>query len=485
MKVGILSMFPSPAVQSGPAIHTRFLHAGLSRRGHHVTLMGPDTGGVAPIDGNRDFLFPGFSYPTHPNVKIAMPGNPRERFAARPDVDVIHGQANDHMLHYGVWARAMWGIPFLNTHIIHMPTHSHFLLSDRLYQNDFVRKWWYERSHDMERSFAENLYNKGDCFVVQSRHLVRYWRERGVTVPIEVVGRPINPDVFSKPAACDPFPAHFPSGRRLLVVCRHDREKNLHTLIDLFANEIAPRHKDVTLTLVGDGHDHTNLVQQALATAHADRIIFAGEANHSELVDWYAHADLFVYTSVSETFGNVVNEALWCGVPVVAFDDKMGVAGQVVDRVNGALIDPEQDGAHARFATATLALLGNRQLRQQLGGEAANLARRTAHPDVVLSRFEQIYKDAQRHRAETLPVPLCERSRAAQLAAFARHYGAWGLWNGLLLSVAHTATRMGASRSGGYEQHAQAVRMVAAAREQHIDIAPPAQSVRPMAQPAA
>lgn len=477
MKVGILSQFPSPAVQSGPAIHTRFLHDGLVRRGHRVTMMGPDTGTLAPVEGSQDFLFPSFGYPTHPNVKVSMPGSPRGLFTKRPDVDVIHGQANCHMMHYGVWARQMWGIPYLNTHIIHLPTHSHFILSDRLFQADQVREFLRERAYDMERNFAEHVYNQSDAFIVQSRHMVKYWRERGVTVPIEVVGRPINPDIFSRPSGVDPFPARFKAGRRLLVVCRHDREKSLDQLIDIFAREIAPRSKDVTLTLVGDGHDHLNLVQQALATPYADRIHFSGEVSHRALVDWYAHADLFVYTSVSETFGNVVNEALWCGVPVVAFDDRMGVAGQVVDRVNGALVDPHAEDAAARFATTTLALLRNPAVRQQLGGEAANLARRTAHPDVVLGRFEQIYRDAVKHRKETLPVPLEKRSRLAQVAAFSRHYAAWAWWNGAVLALGRAAKGLGAARTGGALQHAEATRLVEEAATRPV--------TRPVARPAA
>lgn len=478
MKVGILSQFPSPAVQSGPAIHTRFLHDGLKRRGHTVTMMGPDTGTLAPVEGTQEFLFPAFGYATHPNVKVSMPGSPRELFTRRPDVDVIHGQANCHMLHYGVWARQMWGIPFLNTHIIHLPTHSHFVLSDRLFASDNVRAWFRERAEDMERNFAEHVYNQSDAFIVQSRHMVKYWRERGVTVPIEVVGRPVNPGVFSRPSLTDPFPAHFKAGRRLLVVCRHDREKSLDQLIKIFVEVIAPQSRDVTLTLVGDGHDHVNLVQQALASPYAERIHFPGEVAHQALVDWYAHADLFVYTSVSETFGNVVNEALWCGVPVVAFDDRMGVAGQVVDRVNGALIDPSREDAETRFGMTALSLLRNQALRQQLGGEAANLSRRTAHPDVVLSRFEQIYRDAARHRRETLPVTLDQRSRLAQWAAFTRHYAAWAWWNGALITLGHTAKGLGASRSGAALQHAEAERLVAEAERR-------GPVTRPVARPAA
>lgn len=480
MKVGILTQFPSPAVQSGPAIHTRFLFHGLKGRGHGVMMMGPNTDRVTPVEGSRDYLFPSFAYATHPNVKVSMPGSPLGLFAKRPNVDVIHGQANCHMLHYGVWARQMWGIPFLNTHIIHLPTHSHFVLSDRLFANQTVRQFMFDRALDMERYFAQHVYNQGDAFIVQSRHMVKYWRDRGVTVPIEVVGRPINPDNFSRSALSDPFPAGFAPGRRLLVVCRHDREKSLDQLVRIFVENIAPRSDDVTLTLVGDGHDHKNLVEQALASPYAKRIHFAGEVDHQRLVDWYAHADLFVYTSVSETFGNVVNEALWCGLPVLAFDDRMGVAGQVVDRVNGALVDPSRDDAEARFGRAALALLKNQALRQQLGGEAANLARRTAHPDVVLSRFERIYRDAKRHREEVLPTTLSQRSRLRQLAAFSKHYASWAWWNGALLTLGATAKNLGASRTGGALQHAEAQRMVAEAEERRLR-----PITRPWARPAA
>lgn len=471
LKVGILTQFPSPAVQSGPAIHTRFLREGLERRGHRVTMMGPDTGAVAPVEGDKDFLFPSFAYATHPNVKVSMPGRPSHLFADRPDVDIIHGQANCHMKHYGVWAREMWGIPFLNTHIIHLPTHSHFVLSDSLFANETVREWMRARAEDMERYFASHIYNKSDGFIVQSKHMVSYWRERGVTAPIHVVGRPINPEIFSRPAGADPFPANFAKGHRLLVVCRHDREKNLHRLIDIFARHIAPADPKATLTLVGDGHDHLNLVAQALETPVSSRIFFPGEVNHKTLTDWYGHADLFTYTSVSETFGNVVNEALWTGVPVVAFDDGMGVAGQMTDGVNGALVPyfgiPDAD---ERFARATLSLLAQPELRASMGFEARRLSRGSAHPDVVLGRFEQIYRDSILHRKETLPVPLEKQGKLAQMRAFSRHYAAWAWWNGALITLGHTAKGLGASRTGGAEQHAEAEKLVAKTAEQRRPI---------------
>ena len=451
-----MTEYPSPAVQSGPAIHTKFLFEGMQRRGHDVVLMGPDTGSEVPIDHHEVQLYRGFGYPTHPKVKIPMPG-PWKTMWNAPQVDVVHSQTNTHMVHYAVWMRKMWQIPLLNTHTVHLPTHSHFILSDRLYESDRIRNLVRRQADAVELNFA-NLYNMGDCLIVQSRHFVDYWRQRGVKVPIEVVGRPIDPAKFSQQPGPDPFPRGYAVGKRLLVVSRHDREKSLDHLIRIFVEHIAPNDPNVTLTLVGDGHDHANLVEQAHRSPYGDRIHFPGEAKHQQLVDWYAHGDVFVYTSVSETFGNVVNEALWCGLPTVALDDHMGVAHQVADEVNGFLVKPNRLLTNEGFAAACLLLTSAPPLRRRMSEEAINLARANSHPDVVLSRFERIYGEAKAHCVERVREPLSERSPIAQARSLAGHLSKWSWYNGLLLTIAHAVTRLGASRKGGASQHEAVVR---------------------------
>jgi 1,2-diacylglycerol 3-alpha-glucosyltransferase len=463
MRVGILTDYPSPAVQSGPAIHTRFLKGQLEKRGHSTVLMGPDTGSVVPVDGLETQLYRGVSYPTHPRTKVALPGSMKSMLRP-PMVDVIHGQTNQHMIWYATWIRQMYQVPVLNTHTIHIPTHSHFLLSDRLWENPTVRSFLLKQADDVEQSFVR-MYNLCDGLIVQSRHFVDYWRERGVSCPIDVVGRPIDPKTFSRQAGPDPFPRDFVAGKRMVVVSRHDREKRLEHLIELFARHIAPHDDEVTLTLVGDGHDHANLVDLAARLPHADRVFFPGESPHERLVDWYSHADLFVYSSLSETFGNVVNEALWCGLPVVALDDKMGVAHQVADGVNGFLVAPGRADTDERFAAACLALCNDRGMQQRMGEKAANLSRSTSHPEVVVDRFEAIYARAKEHVLRAVPEPLSERSRYQQGKALAHALGMWTWWNGILLTIAHTATRLGAGRSGGASQHDAVVERLRAHRE--------------------
>ena len=455
MRVGILTEYPSIAVQSGPAIHTQFLRQNLIKNGHDVVLMGPDTGCEAPVGDDQNHLYPAFPYPTHPKVKVAMPGK-LGRMLKPPKMDVIHSQTSSHMVHYALWIREMWQVPVVNTHVIHLPTHCHFLLSDRLWDNPFFRSVLKQQADDVEQNFAK-IYNQSDHLVVQSRYFVDYWRDRGVTVPMSVIGRPINPAVFSKQPLEDPFPRRFKVGKRLLVACRHDREKSLEQLIDIFISEIAPQDPDVTLTLVGDGHDHANLVARGMSSPFASRIFFPGEVEHARLVEWYSHADVFVYTSVSETFGNVINEALWCGLPVVALNDRMGVAHQVANEVNGFLIEPNRVNTESRFAAAVHELVNSRSMRRTMGEAAANLSRRTSHPDVVVSRHENMYREAKQHCVRSIPTPLQARNRIAQWRALSKRLGTWVLWNSILLGVAHTATRLGAARTGGASQHAEVI----------------------------
>ena len=135
----------------------------------------------------------------------------------------------------------------------------------------------------------------------------------------------------------DPYRYDFKRGYRLVVACRHAGEKSLDELLKVFAQEILPKTSDASLTLIGDGPVHKALKQLAKTLGIAHRTEFVGELAQKDLLTWYHHADMFVYTSLSETFGQVISETLWMGTPVVAYDDKMGVAYQVHDGKNGIL----------------------------------------------------------------------------------------------------------------------------------------------------
>jgi len=357
-------------------------------------------------------------------------------------VDLIHGQTQTHMIHYANWMRRMFRIPTLHTYIVDLPTHSHIVLSDALYNWKPARDWAYNTaSGKLELSWVD-MYNQSDVLIVQNRFQADRWREKGVKSLIRVVGRPLDPSRFDVPRTKDPFPEHFPKGKRLMVACRHDREKDLHLLIRTFAHRIAPADPEFSLTLIGNGHYQDKLIKQAEASGYGDRIWFPGEVRHQQLAQWYKSADIFVYASISETFGNVINEALWCGLPVVALNDRLGVAHQIRDGVNGLLIEPHRRDTEGLFARAILDLVRHPDARGRFSANAARISRETSHPDAVVRRFEGIYEEATEHCREHIRRPLSEESRASQLAALLPGLGTWTKYTTMLLGLAHVATRM-------------------------------------------
>jgi len=246
-------------------------------------------------------------------------------------------------------------------------------------------------------------YNASDGLIVLSEGLGQYWREQGVVVPIHVIPRCVDPKLFDRAEQPDPFPANAARGYRLLCVCRHSPEKSVGRLLRIFAELIAPAVPDATLTLVGDGPDHDVLRAQALALGIADRTYFPGEQALGEVAAWYQHADVFVYTSLSETYGQVIGEALFSALPAVAFEDGMGVSQQISNGKTGILVPPGPDerAANWRFAGEVATLLRDPARRQELAQGARRLSRARDRVDQTVERYYAAFESAREHFLRT------------------------------------------------------------------------------------
>jgi glycosyltransferase involved in cell wall biosynthesis len=104
-------------------------------------------------------------------------------------------------------------------------------------------------------------------------------------------------------------------GRMLFFVGRHTDQKGISHLLYAVSKL---RRDDVTLVLGGTGHLTDQLKRFAELLGIEDRVIFAGYVPQEELGDYYASADLFVSSSLSEPFGITIVEALSVGTRVVA-----------------------------------------------------------------------------------------------------------------------------------------------------------------------
>ena len=107
---------------------------------------------------------------------------------------------------------------------------------------------------------------------------------------------------------------------------------------------------------------------------------FVGYRAGEDLADHYAAADLFAFASLTETFGNVILEAMASGLPVVAV--RAGGVGETVQPgVTGPLIEP--DDPPARFAEALIRLVDDADGRRRMA-EAARAYALTQTWDAIM-----------------------------------------------------------------------------------------------------
>jgi glycosyltransferase involved in cell wall biosynthesis len=254
------------------------------------------------------------------------------------------------------------------------------------YHTRFVSYFPYYGLGKWERlgwSFLSWFYNRCDMTFAPSSSAAMELGDHGVR-PVELWTRGIDAERFS-PRHRDAVLRQqiAPSGSPvLLFVGRLVREKDVDVLVD--ATEIlSARGQQFVVAFVGDGPMQDEL-NERLPDA-----VFAGYQSGPELSRWYASADVFVFPSTTETFGNVILEAFASGLPAVG-TRAGGVQDLIQTGFNGLLAPPRDSLA---FANAIEAILRNRQFRARLRAGALQTASQYRWPAVnrrLLASYEQV-----------------------------------------------------------------------------------------------
>jgi len=403
-RIGILTDHLRVSYANGSSFASQFLRREFAKREHDVTIIGPRDPEAVPGDlPTRHLAFDSRPLRNHPGVHLPFPSTSALRRLGRERLDVLLGQTCTGMLEVGSWLRQVQRVPYLCVNTVHLPSVYNVLLPAILFRSRRVQRLFEETIIPRVERQTIEAYNQSDGLIVLSEGMADYWRQRGLRVPVFVIPRSVEPQVFDRRPGSDPFDARAPRGGRLLCVCRHTREKSVERLIQIFARHVAPRDARATLTLVGDGPDHDAFLALSERLGVGERVFFPGEEPLSRVPDYYRNADLFVYASLSETYGQVISEASWCGLGAVALDDGMGVCSQIVDGQTGLLIDTRRPGADvdADFGRAVLALLHDPNARLQMGARAARYTRARVAPERIVERYYDAFAEARRHLAES------------------------------------------------------------------------------------
>jgi 1,2-diacylglycerol 3-alpha-glucosyltransferase len=403
-RLGILNDYVRIPYANGSSFASQLLYREFTARGHEVSVVGPrDRAATAAELPRRHVELPSVPVRMHPGVHMPFPSREALATVAAQNFDLVLGQTGTALLNLGVWLRRTRGVPMLCVNTVHLASVYDVILPDKLHESERFRGFCADTVVPFMEAQAARMYNESDGLIVLSEGLKGYWRERGVRVPIHVIPRCIDPTVFDGVERPDPFPRSASRGHRLLCICRHTREKSVSRLLKIFAELIAPAVPDATLTLVGDGPDHDVFRAEALELGIADRTFFPGEQALNEISAWYQHADVFVYASLSETYGQVISEALWSGLPVVAFEDGMGVSQQIESGKNGILVPagPDERASNWRFAGEVAAFLRDPARRHHFGHAARRTAFERSSVEVAVRRYYQAFESAREHCLRT------------------------------------------------------------------------------------
>src|ERR1700736_943367 len=348
----------------------------LRRPGHRVIVVAP-----AHPEGDEEhpdvFHLRSTSFPFYPGYRMAFPLPPKV-IANLPAVpfDVIHAQTFFFIGCLGAYLARLRTTPLFFTYHTKFEDYLHYLpVHQRITKPQTL---W------LSREFS----NQCDRIIAPSQGTADLLRSYGITAPLEILPGGVDLESFGPDA---PEPAVIRDARPgpvVLSVGRLGKEKNLDLLLDAFAL-VLRSYPGATLIMVGDGPYREELERRAEAIGAAGRIIFVGALEQAQLGAYYRNADVFLFTSLTETQGLVLVEALAHGLPVVAVD--CPVTREIVVGESGILTS---DSAGALAEALASVLNGS--------VERSGAARRAAAPfsvDALAERLEMLYLSARSESA--------------------------------------------------------------------------------------
>ncbi|HVN03467.1 MAG TPA: glycosyltransferase [Bryobacteraceae bacterium] len=234
-------------------------------------------------------------------------------------------------------------------------------------------------AHAVEDFVMERVcwfFSRGEMIFAPNPELIALLKER-TGRPVFPMGRGVDTDLF-RPSRRNRTDSTLVLG----YVGRLMPEKNLRLLVRLEAALRAAGIKDFHFQFTGAGSE------RAWLERNLPRAQFTGVLTGETLARAYADLDIFVFPSRTDTFGNVVQEALASGVPAVV-TDAGGPRFIVRDGVTGYVAQSDD-----QFCERTIELARDAGLRRRMGGEAQRQVESSSWDRV----FEEVYARYDRPR---------------------------------------------------------------------------------------
>lgn len=354
-----------PPEINGVAMTISRLVDGLRTNGHRVNVVRPKQ----PLDAEHsDLTLPGFPLPGYAGLRFGLPAKRRlcaEWRRVRPDV--VHVVTEGPLGWSAVAAARALNIPVTSGF------HTNF--------DNYSRHYGFGWLQPSVAAYLRSFHRRTKATLVPTESLAASLAGQGLS-GVQVVGRGVDIELFDPARRSDALRAEWglePEDLAVLTVGRVAAEKNIGLALQAF-DAIKDRCPTARFILVGDGP-----MLPKIRERHPEHY-FSGQRRGIDLATHYASGDIFLFPSLTETFGNVTQEALASGLSVVAFRSA-AAAEMIVDHENGRTVTPGDEAAfiHAAIAAAQK----NPKLRQN-----ARQSVMSSGWGPVSRRFEAVLREA-------------------------------------------------------------------------------------------
>jgi glycosyltransferase involved in cell wall biosynthesis len=343
---------------------------GLRARNHEIQLVRPrqnradQAGGDA---GFRQVLMRGLPIPRYPGLKMGLP--------AKQALISMWSRHRPDVVHIVTEGPLGWSA-LQAAHKLRLPVSSDFRTNFHAYSRHYGIGWLQKPI----AAYLRKFHNRTMLTLVPTDAMRRDLAARGFR-NLRVVARGVDTQLFNPARRSEALRSRWgaaPQDPVVLHVGRLAPEKNLDPVVASFEQmrRIAPRTK---LVFVGDGPS-----RESMRTRCPDAI-YAGMRTGEDLAAHYASGDMFLFPSLTETFGNVTVEAMASGLAIVAYD-YAAAAEYISHGRNGLLVgygDPDE------FVRLSAALVEDRPRIREFGMRARQSAEKLAWSRVV-EQFEML-----------------------------------------------------------------------------------------------
>ena len=327
---------------------------GLARRGHRLTIIRPRQRhesarfSVTQRVACRQVRLPGVPIPGYPQLRLGLPSGRRLRqlwSINRPDL--VHVATEGPLGASAITTARAFGIPVTSSF------HTNF---DQ-YTRDYRLGWL----KPLVTAWLRHVHNRTLRTFVPTRALLARLGTEGYT-NLRLLSRGVDPALFNPARRDEILRASWgaaPGDPVIIHVGRMAAEKNYPLLFRAFdaIKAVEPRAR---LVLVGDGP-----MLSACQRRRPD-VVFTGFYTGINLARHYASGDIYLHASTTETFGNVITEALGSGLAVSAFDE--AAAHEFIRHEASGLVAPAGD--EPAFLANAVRLVMEPALRRRLAAAA-------------------------------------------------------------------------------------------------------------------